>query len=213
MNTVTQERINQLLDSAETQEHVFWSKELIVSYRLSSGFTISGRAACVDPANFDLDKGRAIARKDAEQQLWQLEGYLLQHRIAGTAAMSAAINLGETVMRFLDTARSLDGFSNFLGRVQTGENSYVDITTTPSETIEAIFQKQGDKIFLIPSPSKDTLSRSGALIENSFSIAQYDPKWTRYDVLLRSQRYRVTVMDSFKPLGKCCVIKAEEIDE
>lgn len=77
-NRVTQEQITALMDAAETQEHTFWDKELVVSFRLPSGFTVSGRAACVDPANFDLEIGRKIAREDAENQLWQLEGYRKQ---------------------------------------------------------------------------------------------------------------------------------------
>lgn len=77
-NRVTQARVDELLDAAETQEHVFWGKELVVSYRLPSGFTILGRAACVDPANFDIEIGRKYAREQAEHQLWQLEGYLKQ---------------------------------------------------------------------------------------------------------------------------------------
>ncbi|MCC5640634.1 hypothetical protein LC593_33345 [Nostoc sp. CHAB 5844] len=79
-NRVTADQINELLDSAETQEHVFWNKELVVSYKLPSGFPICGRGACVDPANFDID-GRRVARENAENQLWQLEGYLLQSKL------------------------------------------------------------------------------------------------------------------------------------
>ena len=104
-------------------------------------------------------------------------------------------------------------FLGFAARLRTSETDFVEMTTVPSETIEAIFQKEGEKIFLIPSPSKDVLSRSGALVENSFSIDQYNPVWSLYGDLLRSQRYRVTIMDSFKSLGKCTVLKAEAIDE
>lgn len=82
-NRVTQEQIDALLDKAETQEHTFWDKELVVSYKLESGFTILGRGACVDPANFDLEIGRKVAREDAVNQLWQLEGYRLQLSLAG----------------------------------------------------------------------------------------------------------------------------------
>jgi hypothetical protein len=59
-NRVTQEQIDALLDGAETEEHTFWGKELVVSYRLPTrgGFTVSGRAPCVDPANFDLEIGQ-----------------------------------------------------------------------------------------------------------------------------------------------------------
>lgn len=81
MNTVTQEQISHLLNNAETQEHVFWNKELVVSYKLPNGFTVLGRAACVDPANFNLQVGRCVARADVEKQLWQLEGYLLQNKL------------------------------------------------------------------------------------------------------------------------------------
>jgi hypothetical protein len=81
MNKVTQEQINHLLDTAEIQEHIFWDKELLVSYKLQNGFTISGRGACVDPNNFDIEIGRKVARENAEHQLWQLEGYLLQQKL------------------------------------------------------------------------------------------------------------------------------------
>lgn len=77
-NTVTQEQINAMLDEAETQEHVFWGKEVCVSYKLKNGFTILGRGACVDPANFDIEIGRKVAREQIENKLWQLEGYRLQ---------------------------------------------------------------------------------------------------------------------------------------
>ena len=36
-NLVTQEDVDEILDNAPTQEHVFWGKELVVSYRLSNG--------------------------------------------------------------------------------------------------------------------------------------------------------------------------------
>ncbi|WP_375495930.1 Gp49 family protein [uncultured Nostoc sp.] len=80
-NRVTPEQITSLLDGAETQEAVFWGKELVVSFKLPSGFTICGRGACVDPANFDIEIGRRVAREDAENQLWKFEGYLLQNRL------------------------------------------------------------------------------------------------------------------------------------
>jgi len=80
-NSVTKDMITSILSEAETQEHVFWDKELVVSYRLKSGFTILGRAAVVDPANFNLELGRKIAYDDAFKQLWPLEGYMLQNRL------------------------------------------------------------------------------------------------------------------------------------
>jgi len=81
--TISQKRIDALLDQAETQEHIFWNKELVVSYRLPSGFTVLGRGACVDPKNFDINMGRKVAREMAAHKLWQLEGYRLQLSMAG----------------------------------------------------------------------------------------------------------------------------------
>lgn len=78
---VSKEHVESLLDSADIQEHVFWGKELVVSYRLPNGFTVLGRGACVDPINFDHEIGRQVARKHAESQLWGFEGYLLQQRL------------------------------------------------------------------------------------------------------------------------------------
>lgn len=88
-NRVTPEQIKSLLDNSETQEAIFWEKELVVSHKLSSGFTILGRAACVDPANFNIEIGRRIAREDVESQLWQLEGYLLQNKLFESGTLTA----------------------------------------------------------------------------------------------------------------------------
>lgn len=86
-NRVTQEQIDELLNSAETQEHVFWGKELVVSYRLPSGFTVTGRGACVDPANFDREIGRNVARSQVVDQLWQLEGYRKQLELSAAGVL------------------------------------------------------------------------------------------------------------------------------
>jgi hypothetical protein len=80
-NKVTQSQINKILDDAETQETIFWEKEVVVSYRLYNGFTIIGRGACVDPANFNIEIGKKVAREQAENKLWELEGYLLQNKL------------------------------------------------------------------------------------------------------------------------------------
>lgn len=80
---VEQGHITAILDRSETQEHIFWGKSLVVSYRLPCGFVINGVGSCVDPAEFDIDVGRQVAREDVESKLWELEGYLLQNCIQG----------------------------------------------------------------------------------------------------------------------------------
>ncbi|MEL6853509.1 MAG: Gp49 family protein [Cyanobacteria bacterium J06607_13] len=82
---INQQRIDGLLDAAETQEFVFWGKELVVSYKLPCGFTVTGSGACVDPANFDIEIGRKAAREMAAHKLWEFEGYSLQLLMHQTA--------------------------------------------------------------------------------------------------------------------------------
>lgn len=80
-NTVTIEQIQKMLDESEKHEVVLWGKELITSFKLKNGFTLLGKGACVDPANFDIEIGRKICREQAENELWKLEGYRLQCKL------------------------------------------------------------------------------------------------------------------------------------
>jgi hypothetical protein len=82
-NKVTQEQIDKLLDNAIVEEQTFHGREFVASYSLQDryNFTVTGRAACVDPDNFDIEIGRKLAREDAARQLWKLEGYLLAYRL------------------------------------------------------------------------------------------------------------------------------------
>lgn len=48
---------------------------------LRNGFTVTGESACASPENFDAEIGRKIARDNAVQKVWALEGYLLKQRL------------------------------------------------------------------------------------------------------------------------------------
>lgn len=52
---------------------------------LRNGFTVTGESACASPENFDAEIGRKIARQNAEQKIWALEGYLLKCQLAYAA--------------------------------------------------------------------------------------------------------------------------------
>ncbi|EOA1069412.1 Gp49 family protein [Salmonella enterica] len=45
---------------------------------LRNGFTVNGESACASPENFDPEIGRKIARENAVNKIWMLEGYLLK---------------------------------------------------------------------------------------------------------------------------------------
>lgn len=48
---------------------------------LKNGFTVTGESACASPENFDAEIGRKIARQNAVNKIWLLEGYLLKQRL------------------------------------------------------------------------------------------------------------------------------------
>lgn len=48
---------------------------------LRNGFTVTGESACASPENFDGEIGRKIARQNAVQKIWPLEGYLLKQQL------------------------------------------------------------------------------------------------------------------------------------
>ena len=77
-NRITEDHVNNLLDNSMVSTVVQHEKETLSTFLLPNGFTITGRSACVDPANFDAAMGIKVAREDAKRQLWAFEGYRLQ---------------------------------------------------------------------------------------------------------------------------------------
>lgn len=66
------------------QYHVFDGTALTVcALTLRNGFQVVGKSAPASPENFDAELGRKIARDDARNQIWALEGYRLRSHLAG----------------------------------------------------------------------------------------------------------------------------------
>ena len=66
------------------QYYVFPGTTLTVcALQLRNGYYPVGESACVDPANFSESIGRKIARENARNKIWALEGYLLKSELAG----------------------------------------------------------------------------------------------------------------------------------
>ena len=64
--------------------HVFPGTTLTVcALTLRNGFQVTGESASASPENFDAELGRKIARDNARNKIWALEGYLLRSRLAG----------------------------------------------------------------------------------------------------------------------------------
>ena len=73
-----------LIDSVIVKEdyHVFKDSQLTVCcLTLKNGFTVTGESACASPENFNAEIGQKIARTNARDKIWQLEGYLLKDKL------------------------------------------------------------------------------------------------------------------------------------
>ena len=58
---------------------------------LANGFTVTGESACASPENFNEEVGNKIARENAVQKIWPLEGYLLKQYLYDATQAPAAV--------------------------------------------------------------------------------------------------------------------------
>ena len=113
MNKVTPEQIDALLDRVEyitVNQPGDTTTTLVLAYLDGKFHLATGLSACVDPANFDPDRGYDIAKEKAETQarikLWELEGYRLYQKLnQDIPAPKAEVvedmpTLGETVLYY-----------------------------------------------------------------------------------------------------------------
>lgn len=62
--------------------HVFeGTTTTVCCLTLKNGFTVVGESACASPSNFDEELGKKIARENAREKIWVLEGYLLRQKL------------------------------------------------------------------------------------------------------------------------------------
>lgn len=92
------------IDSQIAREdfHVFPGTTVTVCLlELKNGFCVVGESAAASPENFNEQIGRDIAKRNARDKIWSLEGYLLRSTLAAAKAAHAA-GFGE----FLDEAKT-----------------------------------------------------------------------------------------------------------
>lgn len=78
---VTPEKIEAVISSE--QYHVFDGTTFTACLlTLKNGYTVIGESACASPENFDAALGRKIARNNATNKIWSLEGYLLRQSLS-----------------------------------------------------------------------------------------------------------------------------------
>lgn len=64
------------------QYHVFPGTTMTVCcLQLTNGYCVVGHSAAASPENFDEEIGKKIARANARDEIWALEGYLLRQSL------------------------------------------------------------------------------------------------------------------------------------
>ena len=77
---ITPSRLEEVIVSE--QFHVFPGTTFTTCLlTLENGYTVVGESACASPENFNAELGRKIARENAKNKIWQLEGYLLKQSL------------------------------------------------------------------------------------------------------------------------------------
>lgn len=74
-----------LIDAAINSEqyHVFPGTTMTVcALTLRNGYIVTGESAAASAENFDEAIGRKIARDNARNKIWALEGYLLREKLS-----------------------------------------------------------------------------------------------------------------------------------
>lgn len=79
---LTPEMIDEVI--ASEAFHVFPGTTMTVCMlTLKNGYHVVGHSAAASAKNFDEAIGRDIARKNARDKIWGLEGYILRSKLAG----------------------------------------------------------------------------------------------------------------------------------
>jgi hypothetical protein len=80
-NTVTQEQVDEILNSSKKWVQTIWNKTTMVAVHLPNGFVIVESSSCVDPNNYDVKLGEQICLDRIKNKIWELSGYALQDLI------------------------------------------------------------------------------------------------------------------------------------
>ena len=77
---LTPDHIDSII-AGETYTNLPDGRTVICQLTLKNGFTIDGKSACVSKENFNQEIGNKIARQNAREKIWELEGYLLKEKL------------------------------------------------------------------------------------------------------------------------------------
>jgi hypothetical protein len=75
---LTKDQISSLMAASKVEDCKMGQKTTVVCLTLPNGFEIVETASCVDPENYNHETGKSMCMKRIEDEVWKLEGYLLQ---------------------------------------------------------------------------------------------------------------------------------------
>ncbi len=118
--SVTKEGIEAKI--ANTTFHQLPGTLMVCVLTLENGFSVTGESACVDPANFNLQIGQDIARANAFEKIWQLEGYLLKEEMYQEKYLK--MEYGDTPPQVVVTEEILDRNPSLKNVFEAGQVLY-----------------------------------------------------------------------------------------
>lgn len=111
--------------SGETYTNLPDGRTVICQLTLQNGYTIDGKSACVSKENFNQEIGNKIARQNAREKIWELEGYLLKENLyQNSEKPKSHIERMQSEKLELDT--KLNGLNIFLSKVGSEESPLLD---------------------------------------------------------------------------------------
>ena len=66
-------------------------KVMVCDLLLKNGFSVRGESSCVSKENFDHEVGMIVSYRNAVDEIWPLEGYLLQQSLYEAAQTTAQL--------------------------------------------------------------------------------------------------------------------------
>lgn len=99
MSAVTNQSIDNRIDTV-TYYRLPGTTVTICQIKMVNGFVVLGESACVNPADFNQEKGEQIAHDNAREKLWPLEGYLAAERRYAEVCADPGLSLDQEIELF-----------------------------------------------------------------------------------------------------------------
>ena len=99
MSAVTNQSIDNRIDTV-SYYRLPGTTVTICQIKMVNGFTVLGESACVNPADFDQEKGEQYAHENAREKLWPLEGCLAAERRYQEVCQDPELSLDQEIELF-----------------------------------------------------------------------------------------------------------------